>query len=488
MRRGVSAGAWPGAALLLTGTLLSSACAQRAHYTPPAVDVTATTFKEDPNWKPATPADDVVRGHWWEQFNDASLNALEARVDISNQTLKAADARFAASRAVLTQTRASLSPQVTASPSISAAQQSGTRAVSTFHDVYGDITLPVDVSYEIDLWGRVHSAVSASTAIAQATAADLESVRLSLHAELAIDYFTLQALDRERSLLGDAVTSYERALELTRNRYNGGIVSAADVAQAEAQLEATRAQAIDIRTARAGYEHAMAVLVGEPASTFSIVVTPLDATTPPAIPGILPSQLLERRPDIASAERQVAAAHAQIGVATAARYPLVALSGAAGFESSGFGRLLTGASGLWSVGPAAVATLFDGGRRKAVVVERQAEYEETAADYRQTVLLAFREVEDQLASLRVLGEEAAVQARALEAAERSLALATNRYRGGVATYLEVIVAQNVALVSERTTVSLTVRRMTASVLLLKALGGDWTPDAMSAQRNASTPP
>ena len=349
---------------------------------------------------------------------------------------------------------------------------SNNRATPSVQGSYADFLLPASVSYEADVWGRVRGLIQNSVAAAQATAADVELVGLSLHAELAVDYFTLRGLDAERQILDQAVANYEKALELTRSRFQGGVTSGADVALAETQLETTRAQAVDVGVARAQYEHAVAVLVGRPASSFTMATAPL-AVEPPAIPAGLPSALLERRPDIAGAERRLAAANAQIGVARTAYYPLLALTGAGGFESASLGNWLAGASNFWSIGPAAILTVFDGGRRRAINEQAKAFYAETTAAYQETVLVAFQEVEDNLAALRILDEEAAIQARAVAAAERSLTLATNRYTGGVASYLEVTSAQSAALTNERTAVSLRTRRMVASVLLVKALGGGW---------------
>ena len=414
----------------------------------------------------------ALRGAWWDRYGDATLSALEARIAVSNQTLKAAEAQFDQARAAVVYSRAGLSPQVTTSPSIARANASNNRATPSVQGSYGDFLLPASVSYEADVWGRVRGLVQNSLAAAQATAADVELVSLSLHAELAVDYFALRGLDAERQILEQAVANYEKALELTQSRFHGGVTSAADVAQAETQLETTRAQAIDVGVARAQFEHAIAVLVGKPAASFTLAPAPL-AVEPPAIPAGLPSALLERRPDIAGAERRVAAANAQIGVARAAYYPLLALTGAGGFESASLGTWLAGASNFWSIGPAALLTVFDGGRRRAINEQARAVYTQTTAAYQETVLVAFREVEDNLAALRILDEEAAIQARAVAAAERSLTLATNRYKGGVTSYLEVTAAQSAALTNERTAVDLRTRRMVASVLLVKALGGGW---------------
>jgi len=461
---------------LLAAVVAVSACAPKVKYVQPTVEV-APAFRENADWKTAQPADDVLRGTWWELFGDPDLNALEQQVDISNQTLKAADARFAQARALVRGTRASLFPTVDVVPSAVRAQASGNRPASTVHQAANDFILPVDVSYEADVWGRIHSAVSASRAAAQASAADLETARLSLHAELAVDYFALRGADRDRQLLDAAVESFEKALELTQNRFQGGIASQADVAQAETVLETTRAQAVDVAVGRASLEHAIAILIGKPASALTIAVAPM-REAPPSVPAGVPSALLERRPDIAAAERRVAAANAQLGVATAAFYPRLLLSGAAGFESSPLGSLLTGTSSFWTIGPTLIVNAFDAGRRRAAADQARAAQDEATAVYRQAVLVAFREVEDQLAALRILDEEATIQRRAVDAAERSLMQATNRYRGGLASYLEVTSAQTAALVNQRTAVGILTRRMTASVLLMKGLGGGWQVSAL----------
>jgi NodT family efflux transporter outer membrane factor (OMF) lipoprotein len=460
--------------LVASGT----ACAPKTKYVTPAAEV-APAFKENANWKPPQPRDADLRGTWWELFDDPLLNDLEARVDVSNQTIRAAEAQFAQARALVRGARSNLYPQVGATPSIMAAQQSGNRAISSFHDSYLDYLLPASVSYEVDLWGRVHGIVEASRTVAQASAADVETARLSLHAELALDYFAVRGLDREQALLDTTVAAYERALELTQNRFQGGLASQADVALAETQLETTRAQAVDVAAVRASLEHAVAVLVGQPASTFAVAASPLTAA-PPSVPVGMPSDLLERRPDIASAERRVASASAQVGVATAAFYPLLTLSAAGGFESSSIASWLAGASSFWTAGPAALVNVFDAGRRRSVKEQALAQYDLATASYRQSILVAFQEVEDQLSALRVLEEEARVQDRAVAASERSLTLANNRYRGGVTSYLEVLTAQSAALANERAAVNILTRRMNATVLLMKGLGGGWTATTLPA--------
>lgn len=459
----------PKRAAALFVLLAATGCVKRVPYEKPATE-TVPAFKENENWKVAAPADAAFKGKWWEAFGDQDLNALEEQIDVSNQTLKAAEAQLQFARAALRGARANFGPQVSLAPSISRSRQSGNRAASTFHDAYGDFLLPADVSYEADVWGRIRETVNLSRATAEAVAADVQSASLSLHAELAVDYFTLRGLDRERQLLDDTVAAYERALELTTNRFAGGIASAADVALARTQLESTRGQAVDVGVARAALEHAVAALTGRPAAAFSLTVLPL-SSTPPAVPATLPSDLLERRPDIAGSERRVAVADAQVGLAATAFYPILTLSGAVGFEASSFGNWLAAASNFWSVAPSLLVNVFDSGRRRAVSDQAKAEYAQTTAEYRENVLSAFREVEDQLAALRILEEEARVQDGAVTAAERSLELANSRYRGGIASYLEVTTAQSAALTNQRTSVAILVRRMNATVLLIKALGG-----------------
>jgi NodT family efflux transporter outer membrane factor (OMF) lipoprotein len=458
------------------GLLLAAGCAARGPDKPPAPQV-PPAFKESADWKAGQPADQALRGAWWEMFGDPQLNALEAPVDVSNDTLRAAQARFLQARAAIGIARASRYPQLSTAPQIIAGEQSGNRPNATAHQSSSDFILPADVSYEADVWGRVRLGIDAARATAQASAADLEAVRLSLHAELALDYFELRGLDAERVILDNSVAAFRRALELTQNRFAGGIASQADVSLAETQLEATRAQAVDLGARRASLEHAIAVLTGKAPAALQVPSSPL-ASPPPDIPMGLPSDLLERRPDVASAERRIAAAGAAVGIAQTAFFPRLLLTAAAGFESRSLLSWLSGLSTFWSAGPAAAATLFDGGRRRAVSAQARAGYDETVAFYQETILRSLQEVEDSLATLRVLREEADIQAAAVAAAERSLALATTRYRGGVTSYLEVITAQNAALANQRTAVSILSRRLAASVLLIKALGGGWNATSL----------
>jgi NodT family efflux transporter outer membrane factor (OMF) lipoprotein len=470
----MSAGKRAPAAVSVLCLLAASACAARPPYQPPETGL-PPAYKEAGNWKPAQPSDQTVRGEWWQIFHDEQLNALEERVSSSNQTLKSADAQFEQARALVRSARAGYAPQVTTAPAATAQNQSQNRplrnrsAPTRFDDYFA----PIDVSYEADLWHRVHETVLASEAAAAGSAADRENVGLSLHAELALDYFNLRRLDAEKQLLDSTVTAYERAFELTENRFKGGIAAGSDVAQAETQLEQTRTQAIDVQIQRAQLEHAIAVLTGQPASTFTLAPAPLNVPPPPVPPGV-PSNLLERRPDVAAAERRTLEANAQVGIRSAAFYPILTLTGATGLESSSIGTWLRGASSLWSIGPAAALTVFDGGRRRALSDQAKAAYDQSISDYRETVLNALREVEDNLAALRILGDEAQTQQAATTAAERSLELSTNRYKGGVVTYLEVIAAQSAALANERAAVDLQMRQLTTSVLLVKALGGTWT--------------
>ena len=460
----------PGVALLFL-----SSCVVGPRYSKPTTPAPPAYKEIPPDWKAAQPNDQIARGKWWEIFQDTQLNTLEEQVNVSNQNLKASQAQFAQARALVRFNRADYYPTITAGASGSREHLSTNRPLVTNATANNltDLVIPVlDVSYEPDVFGRVRRTVEEARANAQASAGDLESINLSLHAELAFDYFELRTLDAEEQLLISTVASFDKALQLTQSRYQGGVASAVDVAQAQTELETTRAQAIDVQIQRAQNEHAIAVLIGQSASTFSIPVSPW-TTEPPPIPPGLPSDLLERRPDIAASERRVAGANAQIGVARAAYFPAVSLSGSGGFESTAITTLIQGPSGFLTAGASAVVTAFDVGRRRAVSDEAKAGYDQALANYRQTILTAFQEVEDNLAALRILDQEARIQDAAVAAAEHSLDLSTTRYKGGVASYLEVTTAQSAALADERAAVDILRRRMTASVLLIKALGGGW---------------
>jgi NodT family efflux transporter outer membrane factor (OMF) lipoprotein len=458
---------------------LVNACTVGPDYVRPTVEAPAT-YKELNGWKVAQPRDDFSRGQWWDLFGDAQLSALEAQVDISNQNLQLAEAQFRQARALVQEARAGYFPTATAGTSVTRSLSSTTFSGRS-NPIAAPITdylLSLDVSWEIDVWGRVRRTVEANQANAQASAADLAATRLSAQAELAQDYFQLRALDAQQRLLEDTVVAYAKSLQLTQNRYAGGVASKAEVVQAETQLKTTQAQAIDVGVQRAQLEHAIALLVGKPASIFSIPAAPLTAV-PPAIPVGVPSALLERRPDVAAAERLVAAANAQIGVAESAFFPSLTLSASGGYESSQLSKWLTLPSRFWAVGPALAETLFEGGLRQAQTEQARAAYDANVASYRQTVLTGFQEVEDNLAALRILEREARVQEEAVQAARQSVALTTNQYKGGIVSYLDVIVVQAAALSNEISAANILGRRMVASVALIKALGGGWNAAELS---------
>jgi NodT family efflux transporter outer membrane factor (OMF) lipoprotein len=455
------------AALQLTGCVVGPKYHQPAVQAPPA-------YKEVGDWKPAEPNDQNLGGNWWTVFQDPQLDALELQVDVSNQNLKAAEAQFQQARAAVRYNRADYYPTVTAGPSATRTRVSANAPTSSLlrGTTFNDFVFPFDVSYQADVWGRVRKTVESSREQAQASAADLATVNLSMHADLAVDYFQARSLDAEEQLLNTTVTQYEQALELNESRFQGGIASEVEVEQAKTILQTTRAQAIDVGVARAQFEHAVAILIGKPPADFSLPPLPLTAP-PPHIPVGVPSVLLERRPDIAAAERLVASANAQIGVAKSAYYPTISLGASGGFESSSMTTLLNGPSGLWSLGLSAVGTVFDVGRRRALTDQARSAYDSQVANYRQTVLNGFQQVEDNLAAVRILENEAQVQDQAVVAAQRSLDLSITRYKGGVTSYLEVITAQNAALTDEVTAVNILGRRMANTVLLIQALGGGW---------------
>jgi NodT family efflux transporter outer membrane factor (OMF) lipoprotein len=468
-------GMTPWVRVILAGALIQfSGCAVGPNYRTP-VTVVPPAYKEAGNWKPAQPNDQNLGGNWWTIFQDPQLDALELQVNVSNQNLKAAEAQYQQARATLQYNRADYYPTVTAGASASRTRVSAHRPPpnSIFNGItYNDFVLPVDFSYQADVWGRVRRSVESAREQAQASAADLATVNLSMHADLAIDYFQARSLDAEERLLSSTVKQYEDALELTQSRYQGGLSSEVEVQQAKTQLDTTRAQAIDVGVLRAQYEHAVAILIGRPPAELSLPPLPLTAPPPP-VPGSMPSELLERRPDIAAAERRVAAANAQIGVAKSAYYPVISLTGSGGFESSSISTLLNGPSGLWSFGLSAVGTVFDVGRRRALTNEARAAYDFQVAAYRESVLTGFQQVEDNLAAVRILENEAKTQDEAVVAAQRSLDLSVTRYTGGVTSYLEVTIAQSAALADEVTAVNILGRRMANTVLLIQALGGGW---------------
>lgn len=464
-------------------SLLLAGCMVGPKYVKPTVPMAPEfkeqppdSFKESSGWKPAQPGDQTIRGNWWEIFGDPQLNALEDQLTSSNQNLKVAEDRLRQARAMIRFNRASLAPTISTSPSIASERYSENQPyfpASQASNGTGAFSLPFDLSYEVDLWGRVRRTVSASREEAQATAADLQTASLSLHAELAVDYFELRSADAQKQLLDDTVKAYTDALKLTQNRFDGGAAPRSDVAQAKTQLEAAQVQDTDITVIRAQYEHAIATLIGQPPAQFSLPPSPQATLHPPVIPVGMPSSLLERRPDIAAGERRVAEANDQIGIARAAFYPTLVLSATAGFEGTSAANWLTWPSRMWAVGPQMSQTIFDAGRRRATSEAANANYDGTVAAYRQTTLTAFQEVEDNLAALRILETEAQQQQQATASAQDALQLFTNRYEGGVDNYLQVITAQTTALANERNDIDIQRRRMDASVLLVKAVGGGW---------------
>ncbi|MEO8736587.1 MAG: efflux transporter outer membrane subunit [Edaphobacter sp.] len=466
------------------GALLLSGCMVGPKYVKPTVPLApayketssdTNAYKEDSDWHPAQPGDAALRGEWWTIFGDAQLNALEPKIATENQDLKAAEARFRQARAFIQYSRSGLSPTIGVSPFAGGLRSSANRpnfnAINSSNNT-ADLQLPLDFNYEIDLWGRIRHGVNAAREEAQASAGDMQTALLSLQAELAIDYFEARSADAEEKLLNNTVKDYEDAYRITNNRFEGGVAPQSDVDQARTQLEAARVEASDVILRRAQYEHAIAVLLGEPPASFTLAAVPLRAR-PPAIPAGLPSDLLERRPDIASAERRVAEANDRIGIARAAYFPTLSLNAAAGYESTALTSLLSRSSFLWAVGPTLSQTLFDAGRRRSVSEQANAVYDETVANYRQTSLTAFQQVEDNLAALRVLRQEAQHQRQATLSAQAAQQIFNNRYVGGIDTYLQVVTAQTTALINERNDIDIMRRQMDASVLLIKALGGGW---------------
>lgn len=444
----------------LAVALLAGACAIGPNYSRPGVQ-TPDAYKETGDWIVAQPKDTAPKGKWWEVFGDATLNQLEERVSVSNQTLKAAEARYTQARAAVQAARAGFFPTLALDSSATRARNVGNR-----------YSIALDARWEIDLWGRIRRLVEAARAGEEASAADLEGARLSLQAELATNYFQLRVTDTTIDLLEDSVKAFEASYRVTQNRYTAGVVGKVDVVQAETQLRSTEAQAIDLRVTRAQLENAIAVLVGEAPSTFMLARAPFRVRIPDIPPGV-PSTLLERRPDVASAERGMAAANARIGVAEAAYFPALTLTGAIGFASSELSTLFSAPSRFWSIGAGLAGTLIDFGGRSAAVTSARAVFEEEVANYRETVLGAFQEVENNLAAAHWLAEESKVQQDAARAARESVTLTVNQYKAGTVSYLNVVQVQATQLSEERTTVTLLGRRLAATVALIRALGGTW---------------
>ncbi len=469
-------------------------------------------FKEGEGWKIAQPGDDKIRGKWWELYSDPALNALEDEVRVSNQTILAAEANYRSARALVVSARSALFPKVTTSPSYTNSRFSATSQVSSGNfgsttastaggtgtstgggvggasgSLINDFSLPIQATYVVDLWHKLRNTVAVNAYQAQASAADIATALLSSQAELAEDYFEVRALDAERRVLDDSVKNYRATLDLTLSLYRNGIDSDEDVSLAETQLDSATVQATDLGVSRAQYEHAIAVLIGKPPAEFSLPVAEF-VPKPPDVPVAVPSELLERRPDIAANERLVAAANAQIGVASAAYFPTLTLSASGGFETSHFLEWLTWPSRFWSLGPSLAETLFDAGARRAQTEQAQAAYDAAVANYRQTVLTVFQNVEDNLSALRILSEEVGQAHTAVGSATHTLDLSLARFKGGVDSYLNVITAQTAVLTNRETEVQIQLRQMTASVSLIMALGGGWETSQLPQNKDLLAKP
>jgi NodT family efflux transporter outer membrane factor (OMF) lipoprotein len=448
------------APFLLAGCTIGPKYQRPAAPAPPALKEMAANDQ----WKMATPSDGLIKGKWWEMFGDAQLNQLEEFVNVNNQNVKQAEAQFREARATVLSNHANYYPTIGATPGITQTFERGSNGAN--------FSLPIAASWEPDLWGRVRLSVQNAVANAQLSAADLENIRLSEQALLATDYFSMAAEDMQMKVLSDTIESYRKNLQLTINRHAGGVASRSDITLAQTQLAGAQAQYTEAHIARSQFEHAIAVLTGRPPASLEIATTLINAPPPP-IPVGVPSTLLERRPDIAANERQVAAANANVGIAEAAYYPTLTLAASPGFVSNTLSSLFVAAGHFWSTGATLSQTLFDFGRRGAALENAKASYDATVAGYRQTVLSAFQEVEDDLASLRYLAQEAGQQQEAVVAAQESLDLELQRYRAGTDSYLNVITTQIIALNDQQTAITILQRRMTAAVDLIKAVGGGW---------------
>lgn len=466
----------------MTGAVLLAGCSQAPVYRTPEIPTPANYKESSSIWQPAKPADQAARGNWWRAYRDSTLDHLISKLDQSNADLAVAVAHYEEAAAYMAQTRAGLFPTVNAGSFETRNRQSDTRALrsKTQPTFYGDQAVGLTAKYEVDLWGRVHNLVKSGEAAQQATAADLESVRLSLRTQLVNVYLELRMLDAQTTQLADEMQAYTRALELTQNRFKGAIASELDVSRAKVQLDQTRAKIADIASERALREHAIATLVGESASGFAIPPAGFNLQVP-NIPVRVPAALLQRRPDIAAAQRRIAQANALIGVARAAYYPSLDLGGAIGYESTNLAGLVSAPNLFWTIGPSALLTIVDAGRRKAVEAQAEAAFRESGAKYRATVLRAFQEVEDNLSLLHHLTDESRALDDAVKDTQRTLDIAMNRYREGVASYLEVVTAQASAEQVQLDVFSLRKRRLQASVNLIRALGGGWDAASLAAR-------
>jgi NodT family efflux transporter outer membrane factor (OMF) lipoprotein len=464
--------------------LISSGCRiVGPNYTRPPAPL-PQAFKEQPpdGWREAKPNDAAIKGKWWEIYNDPGLNALEEQVSISNQNVLQAEAQYRAARAEVLIARSALFPTVTAGPTASVAQGTGgvsANQLAATGGVHTNYQIPFDVSYQVDLWGSIRRNIRANAETAQATEAQLENAKLTYEADLAQDYFQLHGTDGDIALLQSTVDSYTNFLKLTQARHDSGIASGADVAQAETQLDSAKEQLIDLGVARAQYEHAIAILIGKPPAELTIAPQTLKSE-PPQVPVAMPSTLLERRPDIAASERQMAAMNEQIGIADAAYYPSLTLSAGAGLASSSFVNLFSWAGRFWSASATASQTLFDAGKRRGQVDVAKADFDAAMASYRQTVLNAFQQVEDELSALRILERETGATNETVQAAQLALDITTAQYKAGTATYLNVETSQTALFAEQKALVDLLTRRMVSSVLLVQALGGGWDTSELPA--------
>ena len=467
--------------------VLAAGCTVGPRYSRPAAPVPAPdAWKTQPPWEQAAPKDAIPKGAWWQVFHDPALDAYEQQLLQANQSLEAARDRLSQARLLARVATADIFPQLSADPSAVRERGSGNRPLngvvqSTRPYTQNVYTVPFSLSYEADLFGRVRHNVEAANASLQSTAADLQNVQLVLTAELAADYFTLRELDSEVNVVQESVGYQRKGLDLLNNRHEGGIASGLEVAQQAALLDSTVAQLALVQQTRAQYEHAIAVLVGQPASSLSVLTAPLQATPPPVPLGV-PSDVLERRPDIATAERLMAYQNAQVGIARTAFYPHITLSGSGGLQSKDIASLFSAPSFVWSLGADALQPIFEGGRNRANLAAAHAAYDQSVANYRQSVLTAFQEVEDGISNLSTLSQALATQGAAVEDARRALEIANNRYIGGVTSYLDVITAQTTLLTSERLRTQLLGQQMVSSVYLVKALGGGWNADQIKDQQ------
>lgn len=486
---------WPRRAAvgLLAGALFAlSACREVGpnYRRPPAPVPQAFKEKIPDGWREAQPNDAQLKGRWWEVYNDPQLNALEEQVSISNQNVLAAEAQYRAARAAVQIARSALFPTVTAGPTASVAQGTGgvsanqVAAAGGIHTIY---QIPFDVSYTVDLWGSIRRTVRANADTAQATEAQLENAKLTYQSDLAQDYFLLHGTDGDMALLQSTVDAYASFLKLTQARHDSGVASGADVAQAETQLDSAKEQQIDLGVARAQYEHAIAILIGKPPAEFSVRPLVLK-NQPPEIPVAMPSALLERRPDIAMAERQMASLNEQVGIADAAYYPSLTLTAGAGLSSSSFVNLFSWLARFWQAGAGLSETLYEGGARRGRVDVAKANFDQSMANYRQTVLTAFQQVEDELAALRILERETGATNETVRAAQTALDITTAQYKAGTTTYLQVETSQTALFAEQRALVDLLTRRMVSSVLLIEALGGGWDSSQLPAVSELSTHP